>query len=64
MKVSDDDILDFLRESPEPVLTSKEVAEKFGIQRQSAHERLQSLNDDGAIARKDVGPSVVWFLRE
>lgn len=62
MKATDEELVQFIRDSSEPVLTSKEVAEEFGLRRQSAHDRLLELHDDGRIQRKQVGPSVVWYL--
>jgi len=62
MRVTDTEILDFIQQIPDPVVTSKEVAQEFDIRRQSAHERLEKLNEEGTVSRKDVGPSVVWYI--
>lgn len=62
MKVTDGEILEFIQQFPEPVVTAKEVADEFGIQRQSAHERLKKLNENNRVERKEVGPAVVWYI--
>ena len=64
--VTDDEIVQYLRESGERVLTTSEVAEGIDVSRRTAQRRLSALDDEGRIGRKDVGArgAVWWALEE
>jgi len=63
--VSDADIVGAFRSNEAPFLTAIELAEKFGMTRQWAHNRLQTLHEAGEINRKKAGPrNVIWWLPE
>lgn len=61
--VTDHEIVDAIREVDAPFITSRELAEQFGMTRQWAHNRLQQLHDAGEIERKKSGErAVIWWL--
>lgn len=61
--VTDEELIQFLRESGERVLTTAEVADALEISQRTAQRRLSSLDDDGRIGRKDVGArGAVWWV--
>jgi hypothetical protein len=64
--VTDDEIIRFLRESTDPVLTTSEVGEGLEVSRRTAQRRLSALDDEGRVGRKDVGArgAVWWALEE
>lgn len=65
MSVSDEDILGVFRDSEEPIMTAREIADQFSMTRQWAHHRLQKLHDDGVIEKKKSGErTVVWWLSD
>ncbi|MEF8843025.1 MAG: winged helix-turn-helix domain-containing protein [Haloarculaceae archaeon] len=47
----------------EPAGTT-EIAEAIGVTRQNADQRLRQLEDEGKIASKRIGNSLVWSLAE
>lgn len=58
-------VLDVLQETPEPVLTAKEVATKLGTSSETARRKLNELHEGGKISRKEVGArAVVWWYSE
>jgi Mn-dependent DtxR family transcriptional regulator len=62
MQATDCEIWTFLRDHEDPVVTASEVADEFGVRRQSAHERLQKLAEQGYVGRKKVGPGTAWYV--
>jgi hypothetical protein len=62
--VDDETILDVLRDSDEPGLTTTEVAAELPIARGTTRTRLQRLADADRLERERVGRSVVWWLTE
>lgn len=58
-RVDDDDLLAAVEEH-EPAATS-EIADALGVTRQAADYRLRALVDDGLVAKKKIGASLVWF---
>lgn len=63
MPTSDQDVLDALRDTPDPVSTASEVADRLPVGRRSVLNRLNSLHDDDRIRKKDVGArSAVWWV--
>jgi exosome complex component RRP41 len=62
--VDDEEILEVLRTSDDPELTTTEVAERLPITRGTTRSRLQSLVDEGHLERRSEGNDVVWWLPE
>lgn len=63
-EVDDETILDVLRSSDEPRLTTTEVAEELPVTRGTTRARLQQLADDGRLEREKSGNHVVWWLAD
>lgn len=60
--VSDDDIIDVFRQSSDPVLTTREIADELEIGHRGTFDRLQKLAAEGTIEMKKVGDSgAVWW---
>ena len=62
--MSDEEILEVLREADEPVMTTGEIAEQLPIKRRGLRDRLTQLYEEGMIGRKDVGrqgPVWIWY---
>jgi len=63
MNVSDDDVLDGIRDVRAPVATATEVAEFLPIGQRAVLNRLTDLHEEGRVERKDVGArSTVWWV--
>ena len=45
-----------------PVLGTSEIAEKTGVSRQAADQRLRRMADDGLIDTRKIGRSRVWWI--
>lgn len=62
-KYSDDEVLDALIQAhPEP-LTNKDVKERIGCSKATAHNRLHELNGEGKIETKMAGARArVWWV--
>lgn len=57
------DVITFLREHEQPVVTAGEVAEEFDVTPSAARYRLNQLGDQGRVRGKKVGASAkVWYL--
>lgn len=64
-EVSDEELLDVLREAETPVLSASMVADRLPIGRQAVYERLQAMVDEGRVGRLKVGGrAVVWWSDE
>ena len=60
--VSNQEIIDVFRESPDPVLTTKEVANQIGLGRRGTFDRLRQLSNEGELKMKKVGETgAVWW---
>jgi predicted ArsR family transcriptional regulator len=60
--VTDKEILDVFRQSVDPVLFTGEVAGKLSIGRDGVRKRLQELEQQGFIEKKQRGNVIVWWL--
>lgn len=58
-QVSDEEILEFIQQ--EEVVTTKEVAEHFEYHLQTARRRLNSLEQEDKLKKKDAGKRFVWW---
>jgi len=62
-RVTDDDLLDALRATDDPVLSTAEVADKVPIQRRGVLNRLRELEEAGEIDSKTIGGrNTVWWI--
>lgn len=61
-KVEDIEIIDVMRESEDPFVTAKDVAEQLPITRQQANKRLRQLEDEGIVRSKSTGSGAGWWI--
>jgi hypothetical protein len=62
-RVTDEEILDVLRDHPDPVLSTAEVADELTIKRRGTLNRLRELEEEGAVVSKQIGGrNTVWWL--
>lgn len=58
-----EEVLRYLMESDDHVLTTSEVADGVGVARKTALRRLSELAERGAVERKEVGEGKsVWWV--
>jgi len=55
----DSEYVDAIREGAQ---TTKEIADSVGVARQSAYERLHSLEDKGKVSKEHIGNSLLWSV--
>lgn len=61
-KMDPDEVLSFVQEYEEPVVTAGEVAESFDVSSRAARYRLDQLEEQEAVRGKKVGGSAkVWY---
>ena len=61
--MTDDEILTFIREHEDPVVTAKEIANEFDVTNGAVNYRLGKLERRGKVRPKEAGSSaVVWYL--
>lgn len=58
---TDDELVQWVREHPDPVVGTSEVAAAFDYVRQSADKRLRALEAEGRIHSKKIGGVRVWW---
>lgn len=64
-RVSDEEILALFEATPDPVLSTAEVAEEVPLQRRSVYNRLKQLQEDGRLQSKKIGGrNTIWWLTE
>jgi len=62
-RATDEDLLDVFRSTSDPVLSTAEVADAVPIKRRGTLNRLQALEEDGALESKQIGGrNTVWWL--
>lgn len=62
-RVTDSDVLEALREQPDPVATTGELAEVLGVSSETVRRHLTELHEQGLVDRKTVGArAVVWWV--
>lgn len=68
MPESDISDVDFLRQmilSPDPIVTSKELVQQFGLTQQAVYSRLRKLEAEDYVDSKKVGSRArVWWVTE
>ncbi len=62
--VDDIEILRFIQESSDPVVTTAEVANPFDFSNTGMLKRLHSLVDQDLLESKEAGRTIVWWLTE
>jgi predicted ArsR family transcriptional regulator len=63
--VTDDEIIEGLRESKEPAFITKEIADIFDMSTEGMRGRLEKLKEEGRICKKKPSPrTVIWWLPE
>jgi biotin operon repressor len=64
-RVTDDEILEVLRASDDPVLSTAEVTEQLPIKRSATYKRLNALREDGRLIGKEIGGrNTVWWVSD
>jgi predicted ArsR family transcriptional regulator len=64
-EISYEAVKQLFRDTEEPVLTAKDVADVFKVSRQAAKYRLDKLHERAEVGRMEVGSAaVVWWLDE
>jgi predicted transcriptional regulator len=62
--MTDSEIINFIRDVDDPVVTASDIAEEFDVSNQAVNHRLGQLAEEDKVVRKNVGASaVVWYLR-
>lgn len=62
-RVTDEELLEVFRRIDDPVLSTAEVAAELPIKRRATLTRLQRLEENGVLARKQTGGrNTVWWL--
>lgn len=62
--VTDEDILEVFHKSGDLVLFTGEVADELSIGRDGVRTRLQELESEGLVEKKQRGNVIVWWLSE
>lgn len=61
-KVTEQGILKVFDAADEPVLSASEIAEEFGVARQTITRRLKDMADEGLVESKQIGArAVAWW---
>lgn len=63
-EISDSEILQEFAESPDPVLSAPEIADRFGYSTAGIYKRLRDLRDDGLLDSKKIGQGRAWWLTD
>lgn len=63
--VTDDEIVEWMHESPDPAFTTPEIAEEFGMTPEGMRNRLKKLEEDGRIEVKTPGSQTkIWYVEK
>lgn len=63
-RVSDEELLRVIAESPDPVVTKNEVSSRVSIGPEACYKRLAELVDGGLLNIKDAGGTNVYWLTD
>ena len=61
---TDNEILDFFRESGDLVFSTGEVADALSYSQPGMFKRLTKLEEDGKVESKKLGGTKAWWLAE
>lgn len=62
--VSDEALLNSFRRSSQPFLKTSEVEESVTIGRRAVQKRLNKLEEEGRIEKKEIGQASLWWLAD
>ena len=62
--ITEPDIHNEIEQADDPFVTASEIAEQYGVSRQTAHRHLQRMYEHGEIEKRKVGSSAVIWWRE
>lgn len=62
-KATDSEIVQAMKDHPDPVVTASDLAEVLPLTRQQLNTRLDDLRDRGIAASKQSGSGQVWWIR-
>ncbi|MFD1601013.1 hypothetical protein ACFSBX_18935 [Halobellus rarus] len=62
--MSDGEILKFVRDSSDPIVTTAEVAEYLEFSKEGARKRLYALAEDGRLDFKKVGRNPAFWITD
>jgi len=60
-RMTDERIVELIRDSEYPVLTARQISDAFGVTRQAVNQKIGDLVEDGKLERMDVGSSAVVY---
>ena len=61
--VTDEDLLEIIRESDAPTVNAREVADGVDLSRRCVHSRLMDLTDEGELETKSMNNGArIWWL--
>ena len=64
-KTTLDDVRDAVRDGPDPVSTTGDVAEVLDISSESARGKLNELHEQGRIEKRKIGArAIIWWVSE
>jgi len=61
-QVPDNELLVVLQRADDPVLTTKEAANRVSIGDEAVRRRLTQLHEEGEVHRKTAGRNPVWWV--
>ncbi|PAU79742.1 hypothetical protein CK500_16025 [Halorubrum salipaludis] len=62
-RVTDDELLDVVRGSDDPALSTAEITEQIPIKRSATYKRLDALREDGRLIGKEIGGrNTIWWI--
>jgi len=65
LKMTDNEIKQFIREHRDRAVTASEIAEEFGVTTQAVNYRLNKLREQGEVVKKKVGSAAaVWWVKQ
>jgi len=60
--VSDAELLDAIKQHPDPAVKSTELAEQLPLTSTRINQLLKSLEDDGILRKKSFGSANGWWI--
>ena len=64
-KATLDDVREAVRDGPDPVSTTGDVAAVFNISSESARGKLNELHEQGRIERRKIGArAIIWWVQD
>jgi len=63
-QLNDVDVLDTIHDIYGPAVGTSEVADRLGVERQTADKYLRRLSEDGLVNTRKIGRARVWWLSD